>query len=305
MTRRTVLRAAILVGVGGLAWLFVRHLDGAQLRAAFARATWWPLAAGIAIPFAAMWCKALCWRVIFAPHREIATRRLFRFTIAAFAGSALAPVRAGEALRVWLLKKSDHVPVTETAVVAVTEKLLDGVAMFIVMAPIAVMPGLPRWIRIAVVIAGFASIAVVGALALVVRRWPREGSRVTPFFAALDVLRHPLGLTLAVGALVAAWLLDIALVELVLHAFAISVPLSGVLVVLIAINVAIMVPTTPAQVGVHEAGALAGLAIFGVAPAPALGFAVTYHAIQIIPTVIAGLVLEWRLVLGGAPQGGS
>ncbi len=302
MTRRTVARAVILVGVGGLAWLFVRQLDGAHLRAAFARARWRPLAAGLALPFAAMWCKALCWRVIFATNRSIAVRRLFRYTIAAFAGSALAPARAGEALRVWLLERDANVPVAQSAAVAVTEKLLDGVAMFVVMMPIALMPGLPAWVRISVVIAGGASVLAIAIFALLARVPRRAGSRIASFFAAMGVLRHPLALAGALGALIAAWLIDLALVELVLAAFAIAIPLAGVLVVMIAINLAILVPATPGQVGVHEAGALAGLAISGVPPEAALGFAVTYHAIQIIPVVFVGLLLEWRLVLGGAPE---
>ena len=63
--------------------------------------------------------------VVLAPRYLVPTTTLFRYTIAAFAASAIAPARAGELIRVWALKKRDGVPVADCAAVAVTEKLLD------------------------------------------------------------------------------------------------------------------------------------------------------------------------------------
>ena len=39
---------------------------------------------------------------------------LFRYTIAAFAASVIAPARAGELIRVWVLKKRHGVPIADT-----------------------------------------------------------------------------------------------------------------------------------------------------------------------------------------------
>jgi uncharacterized membrane protein YbhN (UPF0104 family) len=50
-------------------------------------------------------------------------------------------------------------------------------------------------------------------------------------------------------------------------------------------------------VGVLEAGGVLALSIAGVAPAPALAFALLYHSIHLVPTTALGLFgmcLPWR-----------
>jgi len=59
-----------------------------------------------------------------------------------------------------------------------------------------------------------------------------------------------------------------------------------------------MVPSTPAQVGALEVGALAALQLLHVDKEPALAFALLYHAAQVLPLIAAGLLFELRLVLG-------
>jgi uncharacterized membrane protein YbhN (UPF0104 family) len=71
------------------------------------------------------------------------------------------------------------------------------------------------------------------------------------------------------------------------------------LVVLLAINVAILVPSTPGHVGVMEAAALAALLALGVSPERALAGAVLYHAVQLVPGTALGL-LSLRAVRAGS-----
>jgi hypothetical protein len=50
-------------------------------------------------------------------------------------------------------------------------------------------------------------------------------------------------------------------------------------------------------VGVLEAGGVLALSIAGVAPAPALAFALLYHAVHLVPITALGLLgmcLPWR-----------
>jgi uncharacterized membrane protein YbhN (UPF0104 family) len=63
------------------------------------------------------------------------------------------------------------------------------------------------------------------------------------------------------------------------------------LLVLLSLNLAIAVPSTPAQVGAFELGASAPLALLGVPPERALAFALLYHVMQALPTTLAGLPL--------------
>jgi hypothetical protein len=64
-----------------------------------------------------------------------------------------------------------------------------------------------------------------------------------------------------------------------------------------------MVPSTPAQVGALEVGALAALDLLHVGHEQALAFALLYHTLQVIPLIAVGLIFELRLVLGREDQG--
>jgi hypothetical protein len=62
------------------------------------------------------------------------------------------------------------------------------------------------------------------------------------------------------------------------------------LFVAIATGIAMVVPSAPASVGVFEAATVLTLAGFGIARAPALGFAIVLHALNVVPLIAAGLI---------------
>jgi uncharacterized membrane protein YbhN (UPF0104 family) len=114
----------------------------------------------------------------------------------------------------------------------------------------------------------------------------------------LQVLRRPGPALGALGVLLLGWIVDLGEVWLVLYAIGIDLPPAAGLLILLTLNLAIMVPSTPAQVGALEFGALVALDQLHVAKEPALAFALVYHAMQIAPLIVAGLVLDMPMVLG-------
>jgi len=88
----------------------------------------------------------------------------------------------------------------------------------------------------------------------------------------------------------AADLADAAVLGLCLRAVGADLGPGPLLAVLLAINVAILVPSTPGHVGVMEAAALAALLALGVPPERALAGAVLYHGVQIVPGTALGLL---------------
>jgi uncharacterized membrane protein YbhN (UPF0104 family) len=297
---RVLAIAAITVGL----WWFIHAMDFATLGHAFAAARLWPLVLAAALNFACLWAKAVCWRVMLAPRHQVGTLRLFRVTIATFAASAIAPARAGEVLRVWTLKRREGVPVADTAAVAVAEKLLDGLTIVMLVAPVPwLVPGLPSWVATA--IAGCAAIGIALFIGLVIaigRVGPVDpsapGTLVRRFLSGMHVLRNPRRLLGTMAILLVIWTLDLCQVMSVLYAVGVDIPIAGALLTLFTLNLTIAVPSTPAQVGALEVGALAGLDLLGVPREAGLAFALLYHATQVIPLVAAGLLFELRLVLG-------
>jgi uncharacterized membrane protein YbhN (UPF0104 family) len=300
-----ILRAVTIVAVATCLYFFIRGMKWAELANAFADAKLWPILVAAVLNFGCLLGKAVCWRIMLAPRYTVKTSRLFRLTVAAFAASVLVPARVGEVFRVWVLKRRDGIPVAESAAVAFAEKLLDGASLLLLVAPILwLLPGLPSWVGFAILVCSAVAIGLLVGLYIAAGRVADAGGGRTwfgRFIAGMHVLRDPKRLVLAFATLVLVWGFDLAMVDLVLYATGIDLPLSAGLLILFTLNLTIMVPSTPAQVGTLELGAIAATQLLGVPDAPALAFALLYHGIQIIPLVIVGLSLEHRMVLGRLP----
>lgn len=301
------LRALAIAVVVACLWWFVRGISWADLGRALGRAMIWPLVVSAALNFVCLWGKAACWRIMLAPDHVVSTARLMRYTIAAFAASAIAPARAGEVLRLWELKRRDGVPVSATAAVALAEKLLDGVSMLILVAPVPwLIPGLPRWVDTSIaVLAGIALVAFLALYVAIGRVGDASSARswFARFLAGMHVLRSPRRLALAMLTLMVVWAADVGELLCVSHAVGISLSVPAAILVLFSLNVAIAVPSTPASVGALEVGMMAAMRVLGIGGERALAFALLYHALQVIPLIAVGLALEVRLVLGREPRG--
>jgi uncharacterized membrane protein YbhN (UPF0104 family) len=296
-SRRTLATRAVAIVVvcAGLGYA-VREMDWEAVGQAIAAARLWPIALAAVINFGIILAKAGAWRLLLAPEHTVPLVRLFRYTLVSCAGSVILPLRAGEIVRVWLLRERDGVPTSRTAAVAIAEKLLDVLSMAVVMLPLLWLgldlPASFRWW-----ICGLVVLALGGLLVLrIASRRSKSPRWFGQVIAALDVLGRPRRVLGALALLVASWLIDLAMIHLVLHAVGVDLSFPAGLVVLFAVNVAIAVPSTPAQLGALELGALAGLRLLHAPEAPALAFAVLYHALQVLPILIVSLITDFRLV---------
>jgi uncharacterized protein (TIRG00374 family) len=122
----------------------------------------------------------------------------------------------------------------------------------------------------------------------------------------LVALRENGALARSLGLSLVAWTLEILVLLLVQTAFGVDVPLSATLLVLAAVNLALVLPfAPPANLGVLEVGATLALMEFGVPKQQAVAFALVYHLLQLVPIAVLGLALASRLLLlpESAPAG--
>jgi uncharacterized membrane protein YbhN (UPF0104 family) len=296
------IRIVVICLIAAALWWFLRKVDFAELGKQMRSAKLWPLVLAASLNFLCLWGKAVCWRIMLAPHHRVGVGRLFRYTIATFAASAIAPARAGEVLRVWTLKRRDGVPVADTAAVAVAEKLLDGISMIILVAPVPfLLPGLPWQVAGGIALCAAIALALFIGLFIAVGRVGESASSrtwVRRFVAGMHVLRSPKRVIGSLVLLILVWSADLGEVMAVFYALDIDLPVAAGLLVLFSLNLWIAIPSTPAQFGALEAGAISALQLLQVGGEKAAAFALLYHALQVLPLLAAGLILEYRLVIG-------
>ena len=313
MSERVIrlLRVAAIAIVVVLVAIFVRNVEWNQLGHALRHAAILPLVLSSALYFVCLFGKALTWRIMLEPRNVVPMARLYRYTIAAFAASALTPARAGELLRVWALKKRDGVPAHDATAVALAEKLLLAITLLILVAPVPwLLPRLPDWVANAILTcAGLAAgmlVVLFFAVGRVDAREPR--SWFGRMIAGMHVVRDPKRMAMAVLTLLLTWSADLIAVLLVLHAVGIELPIAGGMFILFTFNLAVAIPSTPGQVGAMQLGALAATSILRIPEEPALAFALLYQLMQLVPLLVVGFILELDLMRGrfaAEPQAAS
>lgn len=222
----------------------------------------------------------------------------------------LLPAPAGEVLRTVQLKRRHGYTVGVLVGAQLVEKVIEALGLGIGTLVMASLGGLPRALEGSMM--AFAALGAGGAaVALVVGwRWkvsdaPYANADELPWGAAVRVhggnffrrlgeslhqLRSP---TVWLRALLWSMLSDVTnavTVGLCLTAVGITLPLAGWFLVMLAARAAGLVPSTPGQFGVQEAGVVVALGLIGVDHNRALAVALLHHMVHFVPVTLVGLV---------------
>jgi uncharacterized protein (TIRG00374 family) len=263
------------------------------------------------IPFAlGNVARALRWRSLFASGRRPPVGATTNAMMVGYLYNSIMPARVGEAARVVVLTQRSSAPPVEIVGTVVVERLYDVVGILVIF--FVAEPWLPHvsWFGAAALAAlalAAVIIAVVAALAIYgdrpVRAVLRPLGRLSLFSGerlehtvaevthGLSGLRHA---RLALEAFlwtIIAWLFTALCAYCVSLAFHLHLPLSGGLLVAVAIGLGMILPSPPAAVGVFEGAVVIALRAYGVPVSSALPYAVVLHLVNFVPFILIGFYL--------------
>jgi uncharacterized membrane protein YbhN (UPF0104 family) len=290
--KRLRLRHFVRIGLGAIVLAVcgvgMKKVEWGQFRDALAHANLSLVIVAAILNFFHLACKSERWRLLLSPFGRLPSLRLLYYLILGYAASAVLPARAGEAVRVYLLRRRDGLEVAGSIGVLVAEKLFEILGILVLLLPLPLFLPLPSWARISIL--ALAVSGVAGSVVAVALGGQRVGngllSRMRAGFSGVTDPRVFLG---AVLFSIGAWSIDGIEVWLILRSLSIDVPWATPALILLTLNLAIALPSTPGQLGAFEAGVVAGLNVVGVPLAPALAFAILYHLMQLIPILLVGL----------------
>ena len=232
---------------------------------------WWIIPTLLTFALATV-LRGLRWRSLFAYGRRPGRgRRDERDRSSGYLYNNIMPARAGEPARVLVLNQRSDTPAAEIVGTVVLERIYDVVAILIIF--FAAEPWLPQvsWLGTAAVAAIVLAVAIAAAAAVLaiwgerpvrllvrpLRRFPHfSGERlehtIEEIVHGLSGLRHH---GVALEALVwtlAAWLMSALSAWLLTLAFPLHLPVSSGVLVVVALGLAMILPSPPAAVGVFE-----------------------------------------------------
>ncbi|MBA3532853.1 MAG: flippase-like domain-containing protein [Ardenticatenales bacterium] len=288
-------RKRLLVVGGGLLsllflWLALRGQDWREVGTAFRQADYrWLLPATVLV-LADYAFRAWRWGLILHPAagRRLPLSTLFPILLLGFAANNVLPARAGEVWRMWGLAHRTDVRKTMALSTLVVERVFDGFTLlfFLVLAGlIHPLDGQARLVELGTFLL-FGGV-LVGLLLLLFFEeqtlriattfmWPvpealrkRLLTMLGTFAQGLHALRQPRTLTGIITGSLLAWGSQALSFTMILLAFNLSLSpvqlFSASILMLALINLIIMIPAGPGNVGTFETGGILALTIAGVA----------------------------------------
>ncbi len=240
--------------------------------------------------------QSLRWHAVMGPLLGLRYVDAYAAQVVGYMFNQLIPLRGGDLLRVHYLGRrtgKSRATILGTEVVDRWLDLWGWIPTVLVLALVTDLP--PRIFTLLKMFGGGLGAAAVTMIVLTRRGYtPRPGSRLASLYGAF---RAGIGAfsswrTLAIAVAIAPlpWLWEAFVIGRSAVGFGADMGLARSFVVLVAFNMGMVVPS-PGAIGPMETGGTLALKAFGMDPSKAFAFMTVYHLAQILPGVIAGVVI--------------
>ncbi len=298
MNRRfALLQAAFsLVALGAVVW-WASHQEAPRIPHAGSALAW--LAGGVGVYAVATLVRAERWhRILHLTGVKAGRADCYGLTTVGYMGNNVLPARAGEALRVVLLDSRVKVGKRTLLGTIVAERLLDVVALGVILAATAYgvlsdRDVLPTDQPLLILAAGLL-LLLIGALVFSVLR--RRGALARfrdfarPLAGAPRALVGRSGAVLLVGTF-GLWALEGGVYLAVAHAVDLDISASGAMYLVALTNFVAALPAAPGSIGTFDAAVAFGAKALGGAGAAVLAYLLLLRFVLYVPITVVGLAV--------------
>lgn len=277
----------------------------------------------IALPVFLVAWYVLTWRwyYLLRPVKDVPPNRLYPIVLIGYMANNLLPLRLGEIMRAYVLKRRDDVPIAPTLTTIFVERVFDGLTMltFIFTALLFVEFEEPT-LRTVILITTplfFGALLIFFALASNPTFARRFYTRLVNIFvparfqnpilsiieqlmSGLEALRSQKALVQIIILSNLSWMIEASTYWIVMQAFDFEVSFYVLLLVIGFGNLSTILPSTAGYIGTFHAVAILTLTAFDVPKAEAGSYAIVMHATLWLPATLVGFLtllalgFRWR-----------
>ena len=286
-------RVAVWLVLGACVAFFARKLDWEHVLGAFGGTNLRLAGLAVLVGAACTALQGLRWSSLVRAVSSVPRSTPVAAMYVGQAASAFLPLRAGEAVRTELLSRATGLGRATSLGTVALDHSVNGVVMFGFAASLPLLLPVPRWMAALLWGGMAAALGLAFALLRLARHPGNEGDGrlarlVLRVRSGLAAARDPRAVSQAAAFAALSWMLEIAVATAALAAFGLPHDLPHAMVVLFGVNLAAAIPSPPASLGSFELGAGSALVAFGGPTERAAAFAIGYHAIQLLPTLVMG-----------------
>jgi len=264
--------------------------------------------------------RALRWKYFMYPIKNIKIGSLFTTTLIGFMANCVLPARAGEVVRPVVIGIKEGVSKSASFATIVVERVFDLCTLlifsFIMLMSFSFSNGengnLNEQFKSIGMVVGF--MAIMFVLFLVALKFKSDLvisllrkifffipekimkkiiSGLDSFIVGLGVLQNLKHLIYASLLSIGVWLAMAVSFYVMFPAFNLDLPFSSSFVIMIIIALGVAVPSSPGFIGIYQVACEMALAIVSVEPSIAKSYAIAMWTLNMIPTIIIGLIFLW------------
>jgi uncharacterized protein (TIRG00374 family) len=307
----------LLIGIAISAFFIYLTLPSLHLPdvlASLRTANYWWILPGVAVYMVGLWVRAWRWHYTLRHLKAVPVQQLFPLVCIGYFGNNVYPLRAGEVIRSYVLKRSQDISITSSLATVIIERVFDGLTMllFVFLAlPFAPMPPQYRNLVIVLTILMLLATAIFVGMAanptvmsavyhglaahlLPARIRARTDEVYARFMEGLASLGSGSAVVMIFGTSVVIWLLETVKYWFVMHAFDFSVAFIVLMLMNGLVNLATTLPSAPGYIGTFDTPGIETLVAFGVERNLAASYTFTLHAALWLPVTALGAYYFWR-----------
>lgn len=309
-----------LLGSAVFVALAVRNLDLSAVEHTLAEARlipWLPI--GIVCYLLGHVVRGQRCRLLVRREANLRLATASNIVIVGYAANNVFPARLGEFVRAGMLAERSGLPVAQSLAITFIERILDGLAILLLLVVGTLSGETPGWIQdlvhVAIAVFGVATIAIFAGAhspGLIVSASSRIGNKLGPKWHdrlvslatsitnAGACLRDPRDALMLLFYSLLVWMFDVALFVAVLPVFGIAPSLWAGMVAMGVTNLGLLVPSSPGFIGPFHFFCSRALMGHGVPEVVALAYATLVHLSIYIPCTLwgAGAMLWYGVEVG-------
>jgi uncharacterized protein (TIRG00374 family) len=320
-TRRVNWRVIVGLMVSGVSlYIAIQNLQPLEVWKALRQANYLWIMPAVALYLFALVARTARWQALLSSERRVSIRELLPTMAMGRGANNIYPFRAGEIVRVLLLKQRNAISASVGLASILVERVFDGLTMILFLLVAALIGGIPADMRLLLWLAIAIFGAALGGVYAVVL-WPAFIQRVagwfvvrlTPhrfhlqllgiaerFIGGFASIRSVLTLTLVLFFSIVVWSAETLSYRLLMNSFGFGVDLHHLLMMSGAANLGTALPSGPGNLGTFDAPAILVLTGVGIPQSAAIGYQFLLHAVLWCTETFAGLGFMWRGGLGKA-----
>lgn len=262
--------------------------------------------------------RTLRWRIMLRSVKPMSYRALFSYIVVGYMANNTLPARLGELVRAYVTGKREGLSRSGVFASILLERVFDGLTVVMILVGLLLFCDQVGGELMRLVALGGAGLFLGGlafllllafypqfALGLTARlvRWlpGRAGVLlmhvVSRFMGGLNLLHRPADFLVAFMLSFGVWGAEVLVYWVYIQGFGFDLPFTAALLTLSVVNLAMLIPSSPAGIGVFQYAVQRSLMLFGVGGSAALSFSFAVHFTQIVPIILLGVVFMARLGL--------